>query len=90
VNKMSDNDLPESAKKILSCLLVAPNGLSPTEIISQTSMNRRTVHYALKNLVDKDIVEVKPILQDMRKKRYLVRGKFEADIQQMHQLKYAK
>ncbi|MFX0113933.1 MAG: helix-turn-helix domain-containing protein [Candidatus Hodarchaeota archaeon] len=87
---MPENDLPESARKVLNCLLVSPNGLSPTEIISQTSMNRRTVHYALKNLVEKKIVETKPILQDMRKKRYLVRGKFEADIQQIHQLKYAK
>ncbi|MFX0113204.1 MAG: winged helix-turn-helix transcriptional regulator [Candidatus Hodarchaeota archaeon] len=78
---MGNNALPNSAKEVLSCIVESPKGICPNEIISQTAMSPRTVRYALRQLLEKDIVEVKATLEDMRKRRYYVKPNFLLDYQ---------
>lgn len=73
VIKMCQRKLSNSAKSVLSCIMMAPDGISPSEIISETGMSPRTVRYALRNLLKKEIVEMKSNLLDMRRRRYYLK-----------------
>ncbi|MFW9917758.1 MAG: winged helix-turn-helix transcriptional regulator [Candidatus Thorarchaeota archaeon] len=53
--------------------MMAPDGISPSEIIAATGMSPRTVRYALRNLLKKEIVEMKSNLLDMRRRRYYLK-----------------
>ncbi|MHA2494360.1 MAG: winged helix-turn-helix transcriptional regulator [Candidatus Hodarchaeales archaeon] len=53
--------------------MMSSDGISPSEIISTTGMSPRTVRYALRNLLKKEIVEMKSNLLDMRRRRYYLK-----------------
>jgi DNA-binding transcriptional ArsR family regulator len=73
VVKMCQRKLSNSAKSVLSCIMMSSDGISPSEIISTTGMSPRTVRYALRNLLKKEIVEMKSNLLDMRRRRYYLK-----------------
>lgn len=70
---MCQRKLSNSAKTVLSHIMMSPEGVSPSEIITQTGMSPRTVRYALRNLLKKEIVEMKSNLLDMRRRRYYLK-----------------
>ena len=61
--------LSESAHKILDHLEQKGNA-SASELHTKLNVSTRTIHYALKNLMEKDLVDKKPYLKDMRQTRY--------------------
>ena len=67
--------LPPSAKKIVE--YIDKNGFGTSEeILEHTGMATRTLRQAIKILVEHDIVKKEPILEDMRRTRYVFETEF--------------
>ncbi|MFX0062309.1 MAG: winged helix-turn-helix transcriptional regulator [Candidatus Hermodarchaeota archaeon] len=66
---MDSYDLSPSAQAILS-LLEKKGDLSSSQIISQMEFSARTVRYALKSLLNKNLVKKKSLIYDMRYTKY--------------------
>lgn len=65
-------NLSPSSKAVLT-LLVSTGPLTPTEIVQSVGFASRTVRYALKDLLARDLVDKKPFLPDMRRTVYRVK-----------------
>jgi len=61
--------LPPSAKKVIEYIKVNGSGTSK-EIMNGLDMSKRTLRYALRILIEENIVKRIPVLHDMRKVRY--------------------
>jgi DNA-binding MarR family transcriptional regulator len=68
-NEPSVKKLSASAYKILK-ILEQKGNVSASELTSELNVSTRTVHYALKTLMEKNIIDRKPYLFDMRQTRY--------------------
>jgi DNA-binding MarR family transcriptional regulator len=55
-------------------VLSSSSSLSQKEIKSKTGLSIRSVKGSLKLLREEDIVEEIPVFQDMRRKKYVLRG----------------
>ncbi|MFW9914645.1 MAG: MarR family transcriptional regulator [Candidatus Thorarchaeota archaeon] len=65
-------NLSPSSKAVLT-LLASAGPLTPTEIVQSVGFASRTVRYALKDLLARDLVDKKPYLPDMRRTIYRVK-----------------
>lgn len=63
--------IPDSAKDVLEAL-VEKDGVSSRSIAEKINMSNRTVRYALKILKSRDLVIMKIILGDTRKRIYTI------------------
>ncbi len=61
--------------------------LSSSEIIEKVEFSTRAVRYALKHLVEYEILEKAPYLPDMRKTMYKISKKIEEMKAEMHRTK---
>lgn len=61
--------LSSSAYKILE-IIEKKGDVSATELTNELDVSTRTIHYGLKRLVEKGIIDRKPYLFDMRQTRY--------------------
>ncbi|MFX0116046.1 MAG: winged helix-turn-helix transcriptional regulator [Candidatus Hodarchaeota archaeon] len=64
--------LSPSSRAVLS-LLIAAGPMTPTEIVESVGFASRTVRYALKDLLARDLVDKRPFLPDMRRTVYQVK-----------------
>lgn len=62
-------DLPPSAKLVYAALTHDPP-FTLQELVEETQLSRRTARYALERLVDHDLVDKRPSLQDARQHRF--------------------
>ncbi len=68
--------LPPSIEQVIT-VLEKEGPLSSSEIIKKVNFSTRTVRYALKHLLDYEIVEKQPNLLDMRRTYYKLSKKLE-------------
>ena len=61
--------LPPSAMKIINFIDQEGSGTSE-EIMTSTGLTKRTLRYALRILLEEEVVRREPVLFDMRKVRY--------------------
>lgn len=62
-------DLPPGAKLVL--LVLEIEGVrTPSQLTDQTKLHRRTVHRALRDLRERDVVEVRRSVEDGREREY--------------------
>ncbi|MFQ5981347.1 MAG: hypothetical protein ACE5OZ_24665 [Candidatus Heimdallarchaeota archaeon] len=83
------NSLSPSSKAVLG-LLVSVGPMTPTEIVESVGFASRTVRYALKDLLARELVDKKPFLPDMRRTVYQVKApdleKLKAIVRSQQQL----
>ena len=72
VKSKEGRNLSKSAYKILEIMEKKDNVSSASEIISELNMSTRAIHYSLHRLVERNILERRPYLEDMRQSRYRV------------------
>ena len=65
--------LSPSSKAVLN-LLLDSGPLTPTEIVDNVGFASRTVRYALKDLLARELVDKKPFLPDMRRTLYQIKS----------------
>jgi DNA-binding MarR family transcriptional regulator len=71
-------ELSPATKLVLKILLL--NGwVTQEEIIKETYLPPRTVKYAIRNLREREVLEEKPNLDDLRRKYYKYKGKLCTD-----------
>ena len=71
-------ELSPPTKLVLKILLL--NGwVTQEEIIKETYLAPRTVKYAIRNLREREVLEEKPNLYDLRRKYYKYKGKLCTD-----------
>jgi DNA-binding MarR family transcriptional regulator len=71
IKNQSEKSLSGSALKILE-ILAKNEEVSATDLKNQLQCSTRTIHYALKTLQERQIIEKKPYLYDMRQTRYVI------------------
>ena len=71
--------IPDSAKDVLK-VLVREDGLSSRKISEKINMPDRTVRYALNILKSKDLVKMRIVLGDTRKKIYILNREAMEDL----------
>ncbi|OLS28089.1 MAG: hypothetical protein HeimC3_00490 [Candidatus Heimdallarchaeota archaeon LC_3] len=71
IKKQNDKPLSGSALKILE-ILDKTQEVSASDLKDQLNFSTRTIHYALKTLQDRSLIEKKPYLLDMRQTRYVI------------------
>ena len=64
--------LSPSSRAVFS-LLISSGPMTPTDIVDSVGFASRTVRYALKDLLSRDLVAKKPFLHDMRRTVYQVK-----------------
>lgn len=72
VNYIKDKEgknLSKSAYRILE-IVEKKQITSAKEIVSELEISTRAIHYSLRRLVDRKILDRKPYLEDMRQTRY--------------------
>lgn len=74
-------NLSRSAYKILE-IVEQKEVISPSEIIEEMEVSTRTVHYSLHRLLERNILERKPYLGDMRQSRYRISEQVKAELGQ--------
>jgi DNA-binding MarR family transcriptional regulator len=74
IKKQNDKSLSGSALKILE-ILVKREEVSASDLKNHLNCSTRTIHYALKSLQERQIIEKKPYLYDMRQTRYVISRK---------------
>lgn len=78
------NKLTSSVARILE-ILANRGEVSVSELKNEMQVSKRTIQYALKRLMDNQIIDRRPYLADLRQSRYYIRGKFLAEIDSTHQ-----
>jgi DNA-binding MarR family transcriptional regulator len=64
-------NLSKSAYKILE-VLEKKKVISSSEIVSELHISTRAIHYSLRRLVERKIVDKRPFFEDMRQTRYSI------------------
>ena len=75
-------NLSNSAYKILE-IIEKKGSINASDLTNQLTVSTRTVHYSLKRLLEKSIIEKKPYLLDMRQTRYSLNDEI---VQQMYRM----
>ena len=71
IKKQNSKSLSGSAIKILE-ILEKKEEVSASDLKNHLNCSTRTIHYALKTLQERKIIEKKPYLYDMRQTRYVI------------------
>ena len=71
IKNQKDKPLSGSALKILE-ILDKNQEVSASDLKDQLDFSTRTIHYALKTLQERSLIEKKPYLLDMRQSRYVI------------------
>jgi DNA-binding MarR family transcriptional regulator len=66
---IEENKIPPSAKRVLS--LIGNRPLTAKSILKESKLAPRTVRYALKKLLEANMIQKVPNLEDMRKYLYI-------------------
>jgi len=81
IKRKEGKNLSRSAYKILE-ILEQKETVSPSEIMKEMEVSTRTIHYSLRRLLERNILERKPFLGDMRKSRYMISEKLRTELGQ--------
>ena len=88
VNLIKDKEgknLSKSAYKILE-IIEKKKETSASEIGAELHISTRAIHYSLSRLVERNILEKKPYLEDMRQTRYFLTESIIAQIRSQGRL----
>lgn len=88
VKDQEGKNLSKAAYKILQVFEEKEekgNEISVSDLISELDLSTRAIHYSLQRLIDKRILDKRPLLEDMRQTRYKVS---ETLIAQMNKTNY--
>lgn len=69
IKSKEGRNLSNSAYKILE-IIEEKGSINASDLTSELSVSTRTIHYSLKRLLEKQIIERRPYLRDMRQTRY--------------------
>lgn len=69
IKKKEGKNLSKSAYKILE-IVEQKEVISASEIVNELEISTRAIHYSLQRMVERNILERKPYLKDMRQTRY--------------------
>ncbi len=72
VTELIDN-LPLSAQKVYHTIKICER-LNSRELITETQYSRRTVHYALRHLIDASLIVQIPDMRDTRRFYYSIKN----------------
>ena len=67
------NSLPLSAQKVYHTIKIFEK-VNSRELITETQYSRRTVHYALRHLIDASLIVQIPDMQDTRRFHYSLKN----------------
>lgn len=79
-------NLSKSAYKILE-VIEKKEKTSASEIVSELKFSTRAIHYSLQRLVERDIINRQPFLDDMRQTRYCLSESILAEFRARHQIR---
>ncbi len=71
IRKKEGKNLSRSAYKILA-IIEQKEITSASEIVKEMDVSTRTIHYSLRRMLERNILERKPYLEDMRQTRYSI------------------
>jgi DNA-binding MarR family transcriptional regulator len=69
IKSREGRSLSNSAYKILE-IIEEKGSINASDLTNELTVSTRTIHYSLKRLLEKSIIEKRPYLLDMRQTRY--------------------
>ena len=86
IKNKEGRNLSKSAYKILE-VIEKKQTTSATEITAELKYSTRAIHYSLQRLVEREIIDRRPYLDDMRQSRYCLSENILAEFRLRNQVR---